>query len=78
MAAEWIFGIVKMKGFEKDMKKMSKDQFSAKLFEHIAKAAKEEFLQKKGDVMFSFMPAQVGMSVNQDVTLEKMSNKYSK
>lgn len=67
-----------MKGFEKDMKKMSKDQFSAKLFEHIAKAAKEEFLQKKGDVMFSFMPAQVGMSVNQDVTLEKMSNKYSK
>ena len=66
------------KCFEKDMKKMSKDQFSAKLFEHIAKAAKEEVMNKKGDMMFAFMPADTGVAVNQDVTLKGMSDKYSK
>lgn len=65
------------KGFEKDMKKLSKDQFSAKLFEHIAKLAKEERLNKEPK-MFSYMPAFDGAGIKTDVTLESMSNKYSK
>lgn len=66
------------KCFEKDMKKLSKDQFSAKLFEHIAKAAKEEKLNKEPQ-MFSYMPAFNGVEgLKQDITLEGMSNKYSK
>ena len=66
------------KCFEKDMKKMSKDQFSAKLFEHIAKAAKDEVMNKKGDMMFALMPADTGVAISENVTLETMSNKYSK
>ena len=65
------------KCFEKDMKKLSKDQFSAKLFEHIAKLAKEERLNKEPK-MFSYMPAFDGAEIKTDVTLESMSNKYSK
>ena len=65
------------KGFEKDIKKMKKDEFSSKLFEHIAKAVKEERLNKRIDAsMFSFMPADVGTSFSGSVTLETMSNKY--
>lgn len=66
------------KCFEKDMKKLSKDQFSAKLFEHIAKMAKEERLNKEPK-MFSYMPVFNGAeNAKQDITLEGMSNKYSK
>ena len=35
-------------------------------------------MNKKGDMMFAFMPADTGVAVNQDVTLKGMSDKYSK
>lgn len=63
------------KCFEKDMKKLSKDQFSAKLFEHIAKKTKEERLNRE-PAMFSYMPAYNGVEIKDNVTLEKLSNKY--
>lgn len=66
-----------VKGFEKEMKKLSKDQFSAKLFEHIAKKVKEERLNREPS-MFSYMPAFSGAEFKRDVTLETVSNKYSK
>ena len=66
-----------IKGFEKEMKKCSKDQFSAKLFEHIAKKVKEERLNRE-PAMFSYMPAYSGTELNAEVTLKTIGEKYSK
>lgn len=66
------------KEFAEKMKEMSAEQFSAQLYQHIAKCAKEEKLNNC-DKNFAYMPSNVGSTgINSEITLETMSNKYSK
>lgn len=67
-----------IKSFKDMMANMSIDQFSAKLYEHVAKCALDEKMNNCGNQAFSHMPSNVGVQIDSKLTLENMSKKYSK
>lgn len=67
-----------MQSFKDMMQDMSIDQFSAKLYEHVAKCAREEKMNACGNQSFSHMPSNNGVQVDLKPTLANMSKKYSK
>ena len=67
-----------MQSFRDMMENVSIDEFSAKLYEHVAKCAKEEKMNACGGQQFSYMPSNVGVQIDSEITLANMSKKYSK
>ena len=68
-----------MSMFKAKIQDMSCGEFSAELYAYIAKKMRDEKMNSCGNQQFSFMPSDMGVAINDShITLESMSNKYSK